>query len=106
MDLERHFQLGYGPAAWLPNMHWASWRRNSATGSGTLWEPDATTWREGRVTIHLYRPRLTRRVAGGWEYFTTMHMSAVGKGVYHIPARTLKWIPMGGSGCQLVLGEH
>jgi hypothetical protein len=91
MDLQRRFQLGYGPAAWLPNMRWSSWRRNSATGTGTLWESDSTTWREGRVTVRLYRPRFTSRIDGGWDYFTRMHMSAVGKGVYHIPARTLKW---------------
>ena len=69
------FVMTEGPLGKITRMHWSSWSRTSAWGSGTLKVPEAGI-RE-HATVHLYRERHLKMSAG---YFTQLTLSAVGAG--------------------------
>jgi len=69
------FVMTVGPLGKITGMHWSSWSRLSARGSGTLKVPEAGI-RE-HATVHLYRARHLKMSAA---YFTRLTLTARGEG--------------------------
>ncbi|MGO9077462.1 MAG: hypothetical protein ACLQDY_00240 [Streptosporangiaceae bacterium] len=76
-----HLQLEVGPSFWTQHTHWSRWGSRNAYGYGYLWAEDVGKWTFGRVSLHLYRPRMLRiRLRNGQVIrrpgFTRLHLGA------------------------------
>lgn len=76
------FYLTIGPASKIIQMRWSTWRRTSASGTGTLYIGGAHWTRIGHATVHFYRDRHLKMQA---RYYTRLTLTAPGQ------HRTWKW---------------
>jgi hypothetical protein len=66
-----HFVITVGPGLYAKRVHWTSWGRKTATGTGKLYGVDSGTQFLGHATIHLYAVRTHR----GTLYYSKLRLT-------------------------------